>query len=100
MFERKKQVGTLEYRKGVASGGFTVATENHVMEGVSVKGLVIAILVALLLNTLGGVAGVSLFAEAMTQESVLAIEKQTHFLLFAFAVGLFATFTGDYISAK
>jgi hypothetical protein len=53
------------------------------MEDVSIKGLVIAIIVALLLNTLGGVAGVSLFAEAMTQESVLAIEKQTHFLFFS-----------------
>jgi hypothetical protein len=70
------------------------------MEDVSIKGLVIAIIVALLLNTLGGVAGVSLFAEAMTQESVLAIEKQTHFLFFAFVVGLFATFAGGYISAK
>jgi hypothetical protein len=70
------------------------------MEDVSIKGLVIAIIVALLLNTLGGVAGVSLFAEAMTQESVLAIEKQTHLILFAFFVGLFATFAGGYISAK
>ena len=64
------------------------------MENVSTKGLVIAIIVTLLLNTLGGVAGLSLFAESMTQESVLAIEKQTHFLLFAFIVGLFATFIG------
>jgi uncharacterized protein YacL len=70
------------------------------MENVSIKGLIIAIVVTLLLDTVGGIAGIPLFAEAMTEEAMLGIEKQTDFLIYALVVGLLTTFIGGYICAK
>ena len=70
------------------------------MENVSIKGLGIAVIITLLLDTLGGIAGIQLFAEAMTEKAKLAIEKQTNFLLYALVVGSLTTLLGAFISAK
>ncbi|PID43050.1 MAG: hypothetical protein CSB48_07050 [Proteobacteria bacterium] len=67
---------------------------------VSIRGLVIAIVVALILDVIGGIAAVPLFAEAMTGGVMLNAEKQTNFFLYGLVVSLFATFVGSYISAR
>lgn len=70
------------------------------MENVSIKGLVIAIVITLILNIVIGVVGLTIFAEGMTEESMLAIEKQTNFLLYALVTGVLSTVLGGYISAR
>ena len=70
------------------------------MNKISVKGISIAIIVTLILDTVGGVVGVLLFSESMTEEAILAIEKQTSFLLYALVIGLLTTVLGGYICAK
>jgi uncharacterized membrane protein len=70
------------------------------MENVSIKGIIIAVIVTLILDTSGGIAGIPLFAESMTEEAILAVEKQTSFLLYALVIGSLTTVLGSYISAK
>jgi len=70
------------------------------MKNVSIKGLLIAIVVTLLLDTVGGVAGIPLFAKDMSDEAIMAIYKQTNFLIYALVAGLLTTFLGGYICGK
>jgi hypothetical protein len=70
------------------------------MKNISIKGIVIAVIVALILDIIGGIAGIPLFAESMTEEAILAVEKQTNFLLYSLVIGSLTTVLGGYISAK
>jgi len=70
------------------------------MENISIKGIVIAIIVTIVLDTIGGFAGIPLFAEAMTEDATLAIQKQSSFLIYALVIGLLTTVLGGYICAR
>ncbi len=67
---------------------------------ISIKGLILAMLASLALAALGGVVGVTVFAESMTVKALHAIDKQANFLIFSAIVGALATILGGYISAK
>lgn len=70
------------------------------MENVSIKGLVIAIVITLIFDMIIGVVGLTIFAGEMTEEAMLAIEKQTNFLLYALVAGILSTTLGGYVSAR
>lgn len=69
-------------------------------ENISIKGIVIAIIVAAILDVISGIAGIIFFAESMSEEALLAVVKQTNFLLYFLVLGTFSTFFGGYICAK
>jgi len=70
------------------------------MENISFKGIIIAVVITAILDIIGGIAGVLLFAETLSEEAMLAVEKQTDFLVYALIVGLLTTVLGGYICAK
>ncbi|BBL75399.1 hypothetical protein [Methylomagnum ishizawai] len=70
------------------------------MKDISMKGIFIAVIVSLALDTLGGVVGVPLFAESITEEGLWAMDEQTDFLLYSLAIGLLTTVLGGHIVAK
>ena len=70
------------------------------MEHISIKGIIIAIIITLILDTIGAFAGIALFAESLTEEAISDLEIQTNFLLYALVIGLLTTVIGGYVSAK
>lgn len=70
------------------------------MENVSIKGLGIAIVITLVFDMIIGAIGFTIFAGEMTEEAMLAMAKQTSFLLYALFAGILSTILGGYISAR
>ena len=70
------------------------------MENISIKGLVIALIVAVALDLVGGMLAIPLFATEFTEEGIDLLFQQNNVLLYALAVGTFSTFIGGLICAK
>ncbi len=70
------------------------------MKDISFKAIALAIVVSFLLDTIGGAAGVIIFAGGVSKEILARLAGQPDFLLYILAVSLLSMVVGGYISGK
>jgi hypothetical protein len=70
------------------------------MENISIKGIVIAMVVALLLDVIFGLAAIPIFAESMTEEALEALDSDARILFYAIIISAITSLIGGYISAQ
>lgn len=70
------------------------------MKNISIKGIVIAFVIAIILDFISGVIAIPIFAGALTEEALATIQYQTNFLIYALTVSALTSVLGGYISAQ
>ena len=70
------------------------------MKDISIKALIVAVVVAIVLDVLGGVASIPLFATEYTEEAIDLLLQQTNVLLYIVAVSTVSSLVGGFICAK
>lgn len=66
---------------------------------ISIKGIIIALIIALILDVISGVVAVFLFASDFTEEAILAIQNSSNLLIFALFASALSSIIGGYICA-
>ncbi len=70
------------------------------MKDVSIKALIVAVVVAVVLDILGGVASIPLFATEYTEEAIDLLLQQTNVMLYIMAVSTVSSLVGGFVCAK
>ena len=70
------------------------------MRSVSIKGVAFGVLAVLVIDLVGGAAGIPLFAKDMSVESINSVAKNQSFLLWSVFIGTFSTVAGGFVAAK
>lgn len=70
------------------------------MENISFKGIALGLLAIVIIDFIGGIAGIPLFSLDMSVESINAMSQDQGFLLWSLCVGTLSTILGGFIAAK
>lgn len=70
------------------------------MRSISIKGLVFGVLAIFVIDLVGGITGIFLFAKDMSEESLTLVSKNQNFLVWSLFVGTFSIVVGGFIAAK
>jgi hypothetical protein len=80
--------------------GVRLTKDFNEMENISIKGIVIAMVVASLLDVVGGVAAIPIFAESMSDVALLADVNDSQVFLYILVVSFITSIIGGHISAQ
>jgi hypothetical protein len=74
--------------------------ESYHMNNISIKGIVLGTIAVIVIDFVGAIVSIPLFAENMSREALKAVKTDTNFLLFALVCGTLSTVVGGYIAAR
>ena len=70
------------------------------MKNISIKGIILGIIAIAIIDIIGSISGIFLFAHDMSSESLNAINLNQSFLLWSLFIGSISTVIGGFIAAK
>ncbi len=70
------------------------------MNNLSIKGILLGLLVTIVIDIIGGIAAIPLFASSMSEEALKALNEDTGALIWSLLIGTVSTIIGGFIAAR
>ncbi len=70
------------------------------MNNLSIKGILLGLLVTIVIDIIGGIAAIPLFALSMSEEALKALNEDTGALIWSLLIGTVSTIIGGFIAAR
>ena len=70
------------------------------MNKLSIKGIILGALAVFVIDVISGIAMIPIFAESMSEESLMLLQTETGPLLYSLFLGTISTIIGGYIAAR